>query len=163
MLLSILLFSCGYSLLEKPTYFKPHWQRVFIPPFKNYTQEPELGEMIAYDLRHKFAQGRFLMPVYSEAEADLILKGEILRIYIEPISYEVFLQTRERKLLFEGKFELIERQTQQKVHENPKLSRFETYRVSQVTTGLLEPGKTEALRRLSKDIAELIFQDILFR
>lgn len=122
-----------------------------------------MGELLAYELRHRFSQGRLLIPVYRKEEADLVLKGEVTKIYLEPISYEVFLQTRERKILFEGRFQLIERITKNIIYENKKFSRFETYRVSEALTGLLDPGKKEALRILSRDISELIFQEILFR
>lgn len=161
--LSISLWGCGYTLQERPTYFKLHWKTIYIPPFKNYTQEPEMGELLAYELRHRFSQGKLLIPVYSEDESDLILKGEITKVYVEPISYEVFLQTKERKILFEGRFQLIERITQEKIYENKKFSRFETYRVSEALTGLLDPGKKEALRKLSQDLSELIFHEILFK
>lgn len=163
LLLSLILFACGYTLQERPSYFKPQWRTIYIPPFKNYTQEPEMGELLAYELRHRFSQGRLLIPVYREEEADLVLKGEVTKIYLEPISYEVFLQTRERKILFEGRFQLIERITKNIIYENKKFSRFETYRVSEALTGLLDPGKKEALKILSRDISELIFQEILFR
>ncbi|BAU23910.1 hypothetical protein THC_1545 [Caldimicrobium thiodismutans] len=163
MFLSISLWACGYTLQERPSYFKSHWKTIYIPPFKNYTQESEMGELLAYELRHRFSQGRLLIPVYREEEADLIFKGEITRVYVEPVSYEVFLQTKERKILFEGKFQLIERITQEKIYENRKFNRFETYRVSEALTGLLDPGKKEALKKLSKDISELIFQEIFFK
>lgn len=161
--LSLVLYACGYSLQERPSYFKESWKTIYIPPFKNFTQEPEIGERLAYELRHKFSQGKFLIPVYKEEEADLVLKGEITKIYVEPISYEVFLQTRERKVYFEGKFQLIERKTGEKIYENPKFSRFETYRVSENVVGLLDPGRKEALLKLSQDLAELIFQEIWFK
>ncbi|MDM7202702.1 MAG: LptE family protein [Thermodesulfobacteriaceae bacterium] len=158
--LNFLLLGCGYTFYERPTYFKDTWKSIYIAPFKNYTQEPELSEWLAYELRHKFAQGKLLKLTYSEEQADLLLKGEIKRIYLEPVSYEVFLQTRERKILFEGKVELIERATQQKIYENPKISRFEVYRVSEATTQIHDLGKYEALKRLAKDLSEIIFQDI---
>lgn len=161
--LNLFLFSCGYNFLDRPTYFSPHWKTIYIPPFKNYTQEPEIGEFLAYELRHIFAQGRLLIPVSSEAEADLVLKGEVLRVLLEPVSYEVFLVTRERKILFEGRFELIERKTGKKFYENPRLTLFETYRIREDLTGSLEIGKVEALRSLAKDLAELIFQEIFIR
>lgn len=158
--LSQIIFSCGYSIQERPSYFKDSWKTIYIPPFKNYTQEPEMGERLAYELRHKFSQGKFLIPVYREDEADLILKGEITKIYVEPVAYEIFLQTRERKVHFEGRFQLIERKTGTIIYENPKFSRFETYRVSENVVGLLDPGRKEALLKLSQDLSELIFQEI---
>lgn len=161
--LSLFLTSCGYNFLERPAHFAPHWKTVYIPPFKNYTQEPEIGELIAYELRHKFAQGRLLIPVSGEEGADLLLKGEVTRILLEPISYEVFLVTKERKILFEGRIELIERKTGRKLYENSRLTLFETYRIREDLAGSLEIGKAEALRNLARDLAELIFQEILIR
>lgn len=119
-----------------------------------------MGERLAYELRHKFSQGKFLIPVYREEEADLLLRGEITRIYIEPVAYEVFLQTRERKVHFEGKFQLIERKTGTIIYENLKFTRFETYRVLENVIGPLDLGRKEALIKLSQDLSELIFQEI---
>jgi len=51
----------------------------------------------------------------------------------------------------------------QKIHENPRLSLSEVYRIQEAVTGVLEVGKIEALRRLSQDLAELIFQEIVFK
>lgn len=161
--LSFLLCSCGYNFLERPIHFSPEWKTIYIPPFKNFTQEPEIGELLAYELRHKFAQGRFLIPVSNSAEADLVLRGEITKILLEPISYELFLVTRERKLLFEGRLELIEQRTGKKLYENPRVTFFETYRIKEDLSGSLEVGKAEALRNLARDLAELIFQEILIR
>ncbi len=161
--ISLFLGACGYSFQERPAYFNPEWKSIFIPPFKNYTQETAFGELLAYELRHRFAQGKLLIPTFKEDSADLVLKGEILRIYLEPISYETFLQTRERRILCQVSFVLLERKTNKLFYENKGLSYFETYRVVGVIEGLLDPGKEEALKLLARDISELIFQEILLK
>jgi len=161
--LSFFFFSCGYQFQERPSYFKPEWQTVYIAPWKNFTSETALGEMLAYELRHKLAEGKFLMPVYDESGADLILKGEITKVYLVPVAYETFIQTKERKIEFEGKYKLIEKKEGKVILEG-KLSRYEIYRVPiEVTSNVLDPGREEALKILAKDLAELILQDIMFK
>ncbi|PMP65045.1 MAG: hypothetical protein C0190_07255 [Thermodesulfobacterium geofontis] len=161
-LLSIFLFSCGYQFLERPSYFKSEWQTVYIAPWKNFTSETALGEMLAYELRHKLVQGKFLMPVYDESKADLILKGEITKVYLVPVAYETFMQTKERKIEFEGKYQLIDKREGKIVLES-KLSRYEIYRVPVEVANVIDPGREEALRLLTKDLADLILQDIMFK
>ncbi|MCD6548607.1 MAG: hypothetical protein J7K10_03980 [Thermodesulfobacterium sp.] len=160
--LSFFISSCGYQFFERPSYFKPEWQTVYIAPWKNFTSETALGEMLAYELRHKLAQGKFLMPVYDESKADLILKGEITKVYLVPVSYETFIQTKERKISFKGKYQLIEKREKKVILEG-SLSRYEIYRVPVEATNVLDPGREEALKLLAKDIADIILQDIMFK
>lgn len=161
-LLSFLIFSCGYQFLERPSYFKADWKTVYIAPWKNFTSEVALGEMLAYELRHKLAQGKFLMPIYDESKADLVLKGEITRVYLVPIAYETFIQTKERKIEFEGKYQLIDRKGGRIILEG-KLMRYEIYRIPIETTNVMDPGREEALKFLTKDLADLILQEIMFK
>lgn len=160
---SILLVSCGYNFQLRPSYFKPEWKTIYIPPWKNFTSETFLGELLAYELRHKFAQGKFLLPVFEESQADLILKGEVIRVYLEPVAYETFIQTKERKISFKGKYQLIERRENKVIAENLDLNRYEIYRISLERTMVIDPGREEALRLLVKDLAEVIFQEIIFK
>jgi len=118
--------------------------------------------MLAYELRHKLAQGKFLMPVYDEARADLILKGEVTRVYLVPVAYETFIQTKERKIEFEGKYKLIEKREGKVILES-SLSRYEIYRVPVEATNVMDPGREEALKILAKDLADFILQDIVFK
>ncbi|WP_022854924.1 LPS assembly lipoprotein LptE [Thermodesulfobacterium thermophilum] len=159
---SFILLGCGYSFYQRPLYLKEDWKTIYIPPWKNYSSETSLGEYLSYYLRHKFAQGQFLLPVYDEDRADLVLKGEIKRVYLDPISYETFLVTKERKISFEGEYQLIERKTGKVILKRP-ISRYEVYRVAQQqVVNFLDPGREEALKLLSQDLAEIILQDIMF-
>lgn len=166
--LLILLFSlfflcaCGYKFQVRPDYFKSEWHTIYIPPWKNFTSETPLGELLAYKLRYKLSQGNFLIPVYDESKADLILKGEIKRVYLEPISYERFIQTKERRINFVGKYWLIDKKENKIILERT-LSRYEVYRVPVEATALLDPGREEALEILADDLSEIILQDLLFK
>lgn len=160
--LNIVIISCGYQFYESPVYFKSHWKTIYIAPWKNFTSESGLGEMLAYELRHKFAEGKFLIPVYNEAKADLILKGEVTKVYLEPVAYETFIQTKERKISFEGKYKLINKEKNEIILEGT-LNRYEIYRIPTVTVSLIDPGREEALRLLVKDLSEIILQEIMFK
>lgn len=163
LLISVFIFSCGYSFFQRPSYFKEEWKTIYISPWKNFSSETELGELLAYELRHKFSQGKILLPVYNENQADLILKGEVKRVFFDPVSYETFLKTRERKINFEGKYQLIEKKTGTVIADEV-IKRHEIYRVSEFSEAeFLDPGRKEALKSLAKDIAELIFQNIMFK
>lgn len=160
--LSFLFVSCGYKFFDRPSYFKPEWHTIYIAPWKNFTSETSIGEILSYEIRNKLAQGKFLMPVYNEAKADLILKGEVTKVYLEPVSYETFIQTKERKIQFEGKYQLIEKKEGKVILEG-KLSRYEIYRVSEEFGNVMDPGREEAIKLLAKDLADIILQEILFK
>lgn len=162
-LTSIFVLSCGYSFYQRPSFFKAEWKTIYIPPWKNFSSETELGELLAYELRHKFSQGKFLVPVYDQSRADLVLKGEVRKVYFDPISYETFLRTRERKISFEGRYQLIEAKTGVILMEEV-VKRHEIYRVLEFSgTEFLDPGRKEAIDYLVKDLAELIIQNIMLK
>jgi len=160
---SFFLLACGYTPAGNPLILSPEWKTIYIPPWKNYTGEKAIGELLAIELRKKIAQDGFLTPVYSADSADLILQGEVLRVYIEPVAYATFLQTKTRNIQFEGRYALIDRKSGKKMYENPKITRFESYRVVDVSSNLLNPGKDEAVRLLVKDLVELIMQELFHR
>ncbi len=159
---SFVVIACGYHFYERPSYFKTEWKTIYIPPWKNFSSETSLGELLAYELRHKFAEGKFLIPVYDETKADLILKGEVKKVYLEPVSYSTFIQTKERKISFLGSYELIDRK-ENRIILKGEINRYEIYRVSLKDANVLDPGREEALKLLAKDVAELILQDIMFK
>ncbi len=157
LLLSFILGGCsGYRLVTKPDYLQ-NYSTIYIPPWTNYTSEPKLGELLAYYLRLKFSEGSFLIPVFDKKKADLILKGKVRQIYFEPVSYDTFLKTKERKISFRGDYELIDRHTG-KVIFKKSISRYQIYRVLEDVGKTLDPGRQEALRLLAQDVSELIFQ-----
>ena len=159
LLLSFLLGGCsGYRFVSKPDYLKSY-STIYIPPWTNYTSEPELGEILAYYLRLKFSEGGFLIPVFDKKKADLIFKGRVREIYFAPVSYDTFLKTRERKISFKGEYELIDTHTG-KVLLRKSLSRYQIYRVSEATGETLDPGREEAVELLAQDVSELIFQSL---
>ncbi|RKX58079.1 MAG: hypothetical protein DRP29_07340 [Thermodesulfobacteriota bacterium] len=160
--LSLLLSSCGYQFFERPSYFNSEWKTIYIAPWKNFTSETALGEMLAYELRQKLAQGKFLMPVYDESKADLILKGEIIRVYLVPVAYKTFIQTKERKINFIGKYQLIEKK-KGKILLESQLNRYEIYRVPVEAANVIDPGREEALKLLARDLADIILQEIMFK
>ncbi len=159
---SFFVFACGYTPVGRPTFLQPEWKTIYIPPWKNFTGESALGELLAKELRLRIAQEGYLTPVFSEEEADLILWGEILKVYFEPLAYDVFLVTKTRSVQFEGKYFLLEKKTGKKLYENPKISKSDTYRVREESSTLLNPGKKEVLNQLVKDLGELIIQEIFY-
>jgi len=162
LLLSSVVLGCGYSLSKRPAYFKPEWKTIYIAPWKNFSSETELGYLIAEKLRLKLATGNFLIPVYNEEKADLVLEGEVIKVCISPSVYASVIETRERKVSFWGRFKLIERKTGKVIVER-KIRRFETYRVPPTTSIIVDPGKEEALNLLTQDLADFVLEAIMFK
>ncbi len=162
LLLSSLFLGCGYSLSKRPSYFKAEWKTVYIPPWKNFSSETGLGYLIAEKLRLKLAEGNLLVPVYNKKEADLILKGKVIKVCISPSVYATITETKERKVSFWGEFELIEKKTG-KIIFKKKIQRFETYRVPSTSSIIVDPGKEEAVRLLTDDIADMVLEAIIFK
>ena len=155
----LFLNACGYRLRERPPGFKSDWQTLYVEIFKNRTAETELGVYLSEALRQRFARGGFLRLVTDPQQADLVITGEVKKLSIGGISYNTYTETLERRISVNLTVEMRERGGHT-VWRNANLSRYENYPVEDTSSGVLDLGKEEALRKLSEDLADIIYHQI---
>ncbi len=153
------MVSCGYHLRERPPGFSPHWQTLYVALFENPTGETGLGVYLSEALRKRFSRGGFLKLAVSPERADLVLSGKIRSLSVGGVSYNLYTQTLERRISIRLTVNLRERGGRL-VWENRNLSRYEIYPVEGEGTGGSDPGREEALRKLSEDLADIIYHQI---
>ena len=157
MLFSFLLFGCGYKFYY--TSGKP-W-KIYIGVWKNYTSEPEFGAILVSELRKSLSENGKFLPVFSKDEAEYLVVGEVKYIYLTPVGYLSFSKVSEVKIDFCGDYKLIDKKTG-KVIASGEIKRSEVYEVPVGSPEERGLAKEEALRKLAKDVVELISQQIIF-
>ncbi len=156
------LLSCGYQLEGRPSQFSPAWKSIYVPVWKNPTADIQFGEIMSEALRERIELAGDLRLVNDAEEADLILEGELLSVWVGGLSYNVYTQTLERRVSVRAKARLVERRTGRVIWQNDHIYRYEDYPVVQeVKTEEVDPGREVALEKISKDLAEIIYHQII--
>ena len=159
--LALLFFlsACGYHWRGRPPGFSAAWQTLYVEIFRNRTSETRAGVLLAQALRERFARSGFLRLSDSRERADLVLSGEITSLSVGGVSYNRYTETLERRLFIRLKAELRDSQGHL-LWRNARLIRYETYPVEGTASGVLDPGREAALRKLTQDLADIIYHQI---
>ena len=119
------------------------------------------GEIMAEALRERIELAGDLRLVNDEKEADLILEGEIISVWVSGLSYNVYTKTLERRVSVRAKARLVERRSGRIIWQNDNIHRYQDYPVVQEVVGEeIDPGRNLALRQISEDLAEIIYHQI---
>lgn len=161
LLLGLVLFlsACGYRLEGRPANLSP-WRTIYVSVWKNPTSDIRFGEILAEALRERIELAGDLRLAPPE-EADLILRGEILSLQVGGLSYDEYTQTLERRVSVWARAEVVDR-TGRVVWRNGNIYRYEDYPVVKEIAGEeVDPGREIALRKISRDLAEIIYHQLI--
>jgi outer membrane lipopolysaccharide assembly protein LptE/RlpB len=159
-LLSVIFLSaCGYHRAGRSEAI-PSWiKTIYIAPFSNRSGELQLGTWITDALRREFLRGGGGLALASKEEADVILEGDVERVDTAGLSYLTYNQTVERQISVDCALRIVDRKTGQVLWQTTNLRRDEGFLVGQEMMQT-EGFKEEALKKLSRYMAELIYHRI---
>ena len=157
-ILRISLSGCGYHCAERIESLPPWIKTVYVAPWANRSNELLLGVWITEELRHEFLRGRGLKLVIKD-EADVILEGEIVSTSTSGLSYIRYDQAVERRITAECSVTLVRREGGKVIWQTSNIVREESFLVGKDimhTEGL----KDEALQKLSRNVAEIVYHRV---
>ena len=154
-----LVGGCGYGFRGTVNNLPPDIKAVHIPVFVNNTTEGGAEVVFANALIYEFTRGG-VIGVVSEAEAQGIIYGRIKSATVDSVIYASQTQAVDRKVSVV--LEVIFRRLDNKkiLWQNLDLTRYENFRVGG-DPNQTDRNREEALRKISKDLAERIYSGIL--
>jgi len=156
--LGAVLTSCGYHRAERSAEL-PSWiKSIYIAPWQNRSNELLLAAWITDELRQEFLRGSSLSLAPRE-EADVILEGQVKEVATSGLSYVRYDQAVERRIDVICTATLKDRRTNKTLWTTPDILREESFLVGKEATQT-EALKNKALKKLSRDVAELIYHHI---
>ena len=158
LVVTLLLSGCGYHLARRGPALPDSIQTVHVAPWSNRSNEFLLGSWITDELRQTFLRESGLK-IASREEADVILEGEILQVTTSGLSYITYDRAVERRITAECAVRMIDQKTGELLWETNNIVRWESFLVGSdvvATEGL----KNEALRKLSQDVADLVYHRV---
>ena len=165
---ALLLFSliiaaagCGYRFSPGGEWIDSRLQTVFVDNIANTTSEPFIEIYLRNGLEDQFRKsGRFRL-TGSKDTADLILQGTILALTVPPVAYNQYDRATEGRAVMTVNLFFEERAAGKKIWAVSNFSGNETYRIDQANTGATSASKAAALQKLSNDMAEKAFRNLM--
>lgn len=163
--LSIILFfsGCGYTRKTVlPQDIKTIYVRTVlnkVPVEEIYVYNPGLEMGLTKAIIRRLNKDGNLRVVSSEAEADAILKTDLVRFQQEGLRFDNLERVEEYRVFMVVALKLLNAKTKETIWEEPAFSGDAEYFVSDVRSVGREDGTQRALERLARNIVDRIVED----
>lgn len=164
LLLIVLLFmtaGCGYRFSAGGEWIDSRFQTVYVDNVVNTTSEPFIEIYLRNGFEDQFRKSSRFRLSGSKDAADLILQGTILSLNVPPVAYDQYDKATEGRAVMTVNLLFEEREARKKIWAVSNFSGNETYRIDQANTSATSASKTAALQKLSNDMAEKAFRNLM--
>ncbi len=164
LLLVALLFmtaGCGYRLSPGGEWIDNRLQTVFVDNMVNSTSEPLIEIYLRNGFEDQFRKSSRFRMANSKNTADLILQGTIVALSVPPVAYNQYDRATEGRAVMTVNLLFEERAAGKKIWAVSNFSGNETFRIDQANPNATSVSKTAALQKLSNDMAEKAFRNLM--
>lgn len=161
--LCLILFftNCGYRFSPGGEWIDKSLQTVFVDNIANTTSEPFIEIYFRNGLEDQFRKSSRFRLAASKDTADLTLQGTIVSLNVPPVAFNQYDKATEGRAVMTVNLLFEEREAGKKIWAVSNFSGNETYRIDQANTGATSASKTAALQKLSNDMAEKAFRNLM--
>ena len=159
--LLLMMAGCGYRFSPGGDWIDSRFQTVFVDNMTNTTSEPFIEIYLRSGLEDQFRKSSRFRLAGSKEAADLILQGTILSLSIPPVAYDRFDKAQEGRAVMTVNLTFEDRAAGKKIWSASNFSGNETYRIDQANPTATSASKTAALQKLSSDMAEKAFRNLM--
>lgn len=173
LLLAALLLSvtgCGYHVGGKADLLPPDVKTIAIPAWSNNTMRYRLSDRLPEALTREFISRTRYQIVSDEAQADAVLTGSVLNIFVGDTVFDPNSgRAAGARLFVQMRVALRDRRTNAVLYENPGFDFRTRYEISTVDEGsgrrrdvnVYFDESDVALERLSREVARSVVSAIL--
>jgi hypothetical protein len=161
MLTSLTLMNCGYRFSPGGEWIDSRLQTVFVDNMVNTTSEPFVEIYLRNAFEDQFRKSSRFQLAGNKDTADLILQGTITALTVPPVAYDRYDKAQEGRAVMTVDLTFDERENKKKIWAVSSFSGNETYRIDQANPNATSVSKTAALQKLSNDMAEKAFRNLM--
>ena len=160
LVLILFCMGCGYHFAPGGEHIDAGVRKVFVGEFTNRTSEAHIENYVRNAFFNRFRKSSRFTPVASRGEADASLTGRIVSITTSHLAYSKSDLAKEDRVTMT--LEIVFKRTDNKevIWANSGLSDREAYTVD-TNTSITDANKLNALRKLSVDIADKAYRNIM--
>jgi len=152
----VLIFAgCGYAFAPKGESIDPAIRNIYVEPFGNKTAHAEVENFMRTAFIDQVLQHSRFKAVEDSAKAHAVISGNIIGLNTVTLSYRQDILAAEERMT--ALLEVVFRETEggKIIWASSRLTGNVDYKVSNAANPL--PFRKQALRKLSKDLAESAF------
>jgi hypothetical protein len=165
---ALLLFSliiavagCGYRFSPGGDWIDSRYRTVFVDNIANTTSEPFIEIYLRNAFEDQFRKSSRFQLAGNKDTADLILQGTVTALTVPPVAYDRYDKAQEGRAVMTVDLTFDERENKKKIWAVSSFSGNETYRIDQANPNATSVSKTAALQKLSNDMAEKAFRNLM--
>lgn len=159
LILILLSSGCGYRFAPAGESMDAKIKAVYIDTFRNHTSEAQIENYVRNAFINEFIRGNRFSSAYEKEASDAVLTGKIRGLSTSHVSYERNDTARENTVSLSLDVEFMDSDGII-LWAKKSLSGREAYRIDDNPT-ITERNRKEALIKLSRDLAEKIYRDIM--
>ena len=163
LLVSLILITagCGYRFSAGGEWIDSRFQTVYVDNVVNTTNEPYIEIYLRNGFEDQFRKSSRFRLSASKETADLILQCTINALTVPPVAYDQYDKATEGRAIMTVNVLFEEREARKKIWAVSNFSGNETYRIDQANPNATSLSKTAALQKLSNDMAEKAFRNLM--
>lgn len=151
-----LLLSCGYSFAPQGEYIDKRIQKVYVESFGNKTAQAEIENYVRTAFIDQLIQSSRLKIVESAESADAIIKGTILNLNTNALSYRANTLAAEERATITLELNFLEKESGKIIWSSKSITGTVDYTLEN-NINLLPVTRKNALIKLANDTAEKTF------
>ena len=159
--LTVLLAACGYHVAGKGDLLPKDIRTIAVTPFFNVTSRYKIEQYLTRSVSHEFLSRTRYKVVADESQADAVLRGGVINIYLTPIIFDPASNRASTiQAITQLQVTLTERKTGKVLYQNQNFEARQRYEISIDPKAYLEESEV-GLQRLSESVARNLVSAIL--
>lgn len=154
------LLACGYSFAPQGDYIDKRIRNIYVEQFKNNTAQAEVENYVRSAFIDQFIQTSRFKIVESAELADAIIKGSVLNLSTNPLSYRSTTLAAEERATMTLDVTFRERESGKDIWKSKGISGTVDYTIDS-NINLLPATRKTAFIKLANDTAEKTFNQMM--
>jgi outer membrane lipopolysaccharide assembly protein LptE/RlpB len=163
LLVSLILITagCGYRFSAGGDWIDSGIRTIFVDNIANSTAEPFVEIYLRNGFEDQFRKSPRFRLADSRESADAILKGTITALSTSYVAYDRYDKATESRAVMVVSLTFEERKTNKKLWSVSNFTGNESYRVDQANPNTTSVNKQASLTKLSNDMAEKAYRNLM--
>lgn len=158
--LGLAIVACGYSFSPQGDYIDKRIRNIYVEQFKNNTAQAELENYVRLAFIDQFIQTRRFKIVDDKEQADAVIKGSVLSLSTNPLSYRSSTIAAEERATMTLEVTFREKESGKDIWKSESISGTVDYTIDS-NINLLPATRKNAFIKLANDTAEKTFNQMM--
>ena len=152
---------CGYHVAGHASTLPSEWTDIAIPAFKNDTTTYRIEQRMTEAVIREFITRTKYKVVQDPANADAVLKGEVISIETDPVLFQATTgEVTTMLVTVHTKVELTDTKSEKVIYKNDDMVFRDQYQISTDVKSFFQE-EDPALDRMSRDLASHLVSNVM--